>query len=306
MGLKRITAAEAIAGGDRFDAVIDARRQANLPKTGCRAPSTGRCSTTSERRLVGTEYKQVSPFDARKVGAALAARNIARHVETVWHARANGGRWSIAGAAASVGGAGLVLGQIGFHACSSKAATVSSAARAGRPGNAAGLALARDLRPHRSGKSRLLQALAPREPGARPRGAGLPPRLGARPLPGQPQPRRSASRRCLAGAAELRPGAPGVRRKREPHHRPLHVPEALLQLRAPGTACRWRCAGGARATLLEDYAHFARDIDGFCERLDGLREVRGRAAVAPGSRGPRRPLGRGVRRVDAPALRPDL
>src|SRR5439155_2216708 len=35
-----------------------------------------------ERARVGTMYAQVSAFEARKVGAALAARNIARMVET--------------------------------------------------------------------------------------------------------------------------------------------------------------------------------------------------------------------------------
>src|SRR5471032_2013740 len=34
-----------------------------------------------ERARIGTMYKQVSPFDAKKAGAALVARNIARHIE---------------------------------------------------------------------------------------------------------------------------------------------------------------------------------------------------------------------------------
>jgi len=34
-----------------------------------------------ERVQVGTIYKQVSAFDAKKIGAALVARNIAGHVE---------------------------------------------------------------------------------------------------------------------------------------------------------------------------------------------------------------------------------
>ena len=35
-----------------------------------------------ERARVGTLYVQVSAFDARKVGAAIVARNVARIVET--------------------------------------------------------------------------------------------------------------------------------------------------------------------------------------------------------------------------------
>ena len=35
----------------------------------------------AERAEIGTLYKQVSPFDAKKKGAALVSRNIGRHVE---------------------------------------------------------------------------------------------------------------------------------------------------------------------------------------------------------------------------------
>jgi tRNA 2-selenouridine synthase len=34
-----------------------------------------------QRRIVGTLYKQESPLRARKVGAAMVARNIASHIE---------------------------------------------------------------------------------------------------------------------------------------------------------------------------------------------------------------------------------
>ena len=39
-----------------------------------------------ERARVGTLYKQVSPFDAKKLGAALVSRNIARHLESALRA----------------------------------------------------------------------------------------------------------------------------------------------------------------------------------------------------------------------------
>ena len=35
-----------------------------------------------ERIRVGTMYKQVSPFEARKVGAVLVARNVATHIDS--------------------------------------------------------------------------------------------------------------------------------------------------------------------------------------------------------------------------------
>ncbi len=41
----------------------------------------------AERAKVGTIYKQVCPFDARKVGAAIVARNIAQHLDTHFAAK---------------------------------------------------------------------------------------------------------------------------------------------------------------------------------------------------------------------------
>jgi tRNA 2-selenouridine synthase len=63
-----------------FDAVIDARSEANTPRTTCPRRSTGLRWTTRSATKVGTMYKQVSPFEARKRGAAWCG-NIARHIE---------------------------------------------------------------------------------------------------------------------------------------------------------------------------------------------------------------------------------
>lgn len=46
----------------------------------------------AERARVGTIYVQEDPFLARKIGAALVARNTARHIETVLHDRPGGWR----------------------------------------------------------------------------------------------------------------------------------------------------------------------------------------------------------------------
>ncbi len=43
--------------------------------------------SNEERVLVGTHYKQVSAFDATRIGAALAARNVAHHLETIFSDR---------------------------------------------------------------------------------------------------------------------------------------------------------------------------------------------------------------------------
>ena len=64
-----------------YDEIIDARTPAEFAEDhvpGARnLPALG----NEERVRVGTLYKQVSPFEARKLGAVLVARNVAAHVE---------------------------------------------------------------------------------------------------------------------------------------------------------------------------------------------------------------------------------
>ena len=82
MGLKRITAPEAIARLADFDAVIDARSESEYAEDRLPLAVNWPSLNDAERIAVGTQYKQVSPFEARKQGAVLvAARNIAHHVE---------------------------------------------------------------------------------------------------------------------------------------------------------------------------------------------------------------------------------
>ncbi|MCZ8015019.1 MAG: tRNA 2-selenouridine(34) synthase MnmH [Limnobacter sp.] len=61
--------------------IIDVRSPAEFEDD--HVPGAINCPVLSneERIRVGTLYKQVSPFDAKKVGAALVAKNIARHLE---------------------------------------------------------------------------------------------------------------------------------------------------------------------------------------------------------------------------------
>ncbi|MEW9900896.1 tRNA 2-selenouridine(34) synthase MnmH [Chitinivorax sp. PXF-14] len=72
---------------DQFDEIIDVRTPAEFAED--HIPGAINCPVLDddERIRVGTLYKQVSPFEANKVGAALVARNIARHIETLFHAR---------------------------------------------------------------------------------------------------------------------------------------------------------------------------------------------------------------------------
>jgi tRNA 2-selenouridine synthase len=68
-----------------YDAIIDTRSPAEFALD--HVPGAISCPVldNDERVIVGTLYKQTSRFDAKKVGAALVAKNIARHIETQFH-----------------------------------------------------------------------------------------------------------------------------------------------------------------------------------------------------------------------------
>ena len=64
-----------------FDAVIDVRSPAEFAEDHLPGAINLPVLDDAERARVGTIYKQESPFLARKIGAALVARNAARHLE---------------------------------------------------------------------------------------------------------------------------------------------------------------------------------------------------------------------------------
>ena len=66
------------------DTILDTRSPAEFAED--HIPGAISCPVldNEERARIGTLYKQVSPFEAKKLGAALVARNIARHVETLF------------------------------------------------------------------------------------------------------------------------------------------------------------------------------------------------------------------------------
>lgn len=73
--------AATVAQLGEFDAIIDVRSPAEFAID--HLPGAINCPVLNdaERAQVGTLYVQVSAFEAKKIGAALVARNIARHVE---------------------------------------------------------------------------------------------------------------------------------------------------------------------------------------------------------------------------------
>ena len=286
MAMRIITAADAVARLGQFDAVIDARSESEYAED--RLPGAVNWPTLNdtERALVGTEYKQVSAFDARKHGAVLAARNIAGHIEReAQHHPQNwkplvycwrGGQRS--------GSLGTVLGAIGF--------TVQVLEGGYREFRRVVLdelqTLPGQLHFHvlggrtGSAKSRLLQALYAQgaqvldlEALAAHRGSVL------GPLPGQPQPSQKGFETAVWQALRgFSAGRPVFAESESRTIGRLRVPETLLERLRAATCTEVQMPVPARvAFLLEDYAHFLGNPEAFCARLDVLRPVQGNAVI---------------------------
>lgn len=100
-----------------FDDVIDVRAPSEFAEDHLPGAVSLPVLDDAERARVGTIYKQVSPFDARKLGAALVARNAARHIEGPLADRPGGWRplvYCWRGGQRS-GSFATILGQIGWR-----------------------------------------------------------------------------------------------------------------------------------------------------------------------------------------------
>ena len=64
-----------------FDTLIEARAPAEFAEDHLPGAVSMPVLNDEERARVGTLYKQVSVFEAKKLGAALVAKNVARHIE---------------------------------------------------------------------------------------------------------------------------------------------------------------------------------------------------------------------------------
>ncbi|MCE4555362.1 tRNA 2-selenouridine(34) synthase MnmH [Pelomonas cellulosilytica] len=276
---------EAAAALGRFDAIIDVRSPAEFAEDHMPGAVNWPVLSNQERHDVGLLYA-TSPFDARKLGAALVARNIARHIETsaaglpkTWRPLVycwRGGQRS--------GAMHWFLGQIGFRSRQLVGGYKAYRARVREDLDSLPARLPWQVLCGRtgSGKTRLLQALAAEgaqvldlEALASHRGSVL----GA--LPGAPQPTQkrfdSALWAALRGLDATRPVFVESESRKIGR---IALPEPLL-VALRGSRCIWiTMPDEARVRLLlEDYGHFDADPEGFCSALDGLVELRGRARV---------------------------
>ncbi len=101
-----------------FDEIIDVRSPAEFAEDHIPGAINLAVLEDAERARVGTIYKQVSPFDARKLGAALVAQNAAKHLMGPLADRPGGWRplvYCWRGGQRS-GSFATILGQIGWRA----------------------------------------------------------------------------------------------------------------------------------------------------------------------------------------------
>lgn len=286
MPLVTISAADALARLAEFDAVIDARSPSEYAEDRLPGAINWPSLDDAERALVGTEYKLVSPFAARKRGAALVARNIAAHIER--EAMDKPKNWTPLvycwrGGQRS-GSLATVLSAIGFR--------VHLLDGGYREYRRAVIAALEDM-PQRfdfrvvcgttgSGKSRLLQRLADigvqvldLEALANHRGSvlGL--------VPGSPQPgQKQFESRVWDALRRLDPARTVIVESESRKIGDLRVPERLIERMRAAPCLRLDLPLDARVQLLmEDYDFFVRDTETFCQRLDALRVLRGHEVV---------------------------
>lgn len=271
----------------RFDEIIDARSPSEYAEDHLPGAINAPVLDDAERAHVGTVYKQQSAFEAKRIGAPLAARNIARHIEEQFGTKPRGWRplvycWRGGGRSGSLV---HVLRQVGWDA-----QRLDGGYKAFRRQVVADLEeLPARLRfqvicgATGSGKSRLLEALA--EAGAQVLDLEL---LAAHrgsvlgELPEAPQPTQKAFETALwtvlSGFEARRPVYVESESKKVGN---LRVPEALIARMRESACLRLEAAPEARiALLLEDYAHFVADPAALAARLDLLRDLHGAGRIA--------------------------
>lgn len=286
MSVKPIAAAQAIAQLHAFDAVIDARSENEFAEDHLPGAINWPSLNNEERHEVGTLYKQVSPFEARKRGASLVAANISRHIAREVMDKPKGWKplvYCWRGGQRS-GSLSLVLGQIGFqvHIVEGGYKAFRGALLEQLPGLAQRLHYRVVCGPTGSGKTRLLQALEAEgaqvldlEALASHRSSVL----GI--IPGQPQPTQKRFDTLVwERLRSFDPARPVFVESESKKVGNVAVPEALIAAMRASPCLRLDLAEDERVQLLlEDYDFFRRDPELFCERLAALVQLRGREQV---------------------------
>jgi len=271
----------------QFDACLDVRSPAEFSEDRIPGAVNLPVLDDAERARVGTIYKQESPFLARKIGAALVARNIARHLEhnLLVHDRPwkplvycwRGGKRS--------GAMTIVLREIGWDA-----RQLDGGYKAFRGHVAAeleALPARLDLRVicglTGAGKSRLVAALAAQggqvldlEGLAAHRGSVL----GG--LPYHPQPsQKGFETRLWETLRSLDPRRPVYVEAESRKIGALRIPEAMMTRMWASACVRLESDLATRVSLLmKEYAHFLTDSALLAGRLATLSPLYGRSRIS--------------------------
>jgi tRNA 2-selenouridine synthase len=282
-----VEAAAALVHLDRYDTVIDVRSESEYAED--RIPGAISCPVLddAERHEVGTMDRQQSSFEARRRGAALVARNIARHLEERFADRPRDWRplvycWRGGNRSSSMV---HILSRVGW-----RAEQLDGGYRAYRRAVMAALdTLPAQLEfrvicgPTGSGKSRLLQHLAALgaqvldlEALACHRGSVL----GG--LPMQPQPGQKLFESLIWDRLRrFDPMRPVFVESESRKVGSLHVPDQLLlRMRESGCIALHVPLPTRVGLLREEYGHFEQDPGLLRAQLDCLVELHGREKVA--------------------------
>ena len=286
MSLERISAEQALATLEDYSGVIDARSEGEYAEDHLPGAVNWPSLNDEERKIVGTRYKQISQFEAKKLGAALVAKNIAAHIQREVLDKARdwqplvycwrGGKRS--------GSLALILDQIGF-----KVTLVDGGYKAFRAALVADLPQLAGRYSYRvvcgttgSGKTRLLQALAAQGAQVLDREALANHRssvLGL--IPGVAQPSQKAFDSLIwAALRSFDPAHPVYIESESKKVGNVAVPEGLIAAMRTSPCLQLDLPEEERvALLLEDYDFFVKDTTFFCERLSALTEARGKETV---------------------------
>ena len=277
---------EVVARFDEFDAVLDARSESEFAEDRLPRAISAPVLNDAERALVGTVYKQRSSFEAKKLGAPIVARNVANLIDTRFAGEPREWRplvYCWRGGNRS-GALATLLARIGW-----RVALLEGGYREFRRRVIADLAdwpqrLQFRVLAGRTGcgKSLILQRLAALgaqvldlEALANHRGSVL----GLLPESVQPSQKLFESRLwdALRRFDATRPVFVEAESKKVGN---LTVPDSLMSAMRASPCVRLALSLQHRVQLLlEDYTHFVVDADHFCERLERLVDLRGRATV---------------------------
>ena len=269
-----------------FDAIIDARSPSEFEEDHLPGAINAPVLDDEERAHVGTIYKQQSSFEAKRIGAPLAARNIARQIEAVFADKPRNWKplvycWRGGGRSGSMV---HVLRQVGWDA-----QRLDGGYKAFRRQVVADL---EEMPQHftfhvicgatGSGKSRLLEALVDAgaqvldlEVLAAHRGSVL------GELPGEPQPTQKWFETSLWTAlSQFDHSRPVYVESESKKVGNLRVPDTLIERMRASRCFRLEAETDVRvALLMEDYAHFVSRPEALQAKLELLRDLHGEERI---------------------------